>query len=103
MPRKGSTTARGYGTAHRALRRWWEPRVARGIVRCAQCGHPIRKGEAWDLGHDETNRTRYAGPQHAMIGARCRGNRSEGASKRGRVEPTAPAPLPDVPLEESEW
>lgn len=100
MPRPGTTTARGYGTRHRGLRAWWAPRVARGTVNCRRCGHPIRTGQPWDLGHDDHDRTTYRGPEHANC------NRSAGARQRGRtqqptVQPTAT--LPNEPLEANEW
>ena len=97
MPRAGTTKQRGYGAVHRSLRKWWEPRVKRGTVHCARCRQLIRKGEPWDLGHDDANRMRYRGPEHAEC------NRSAGGRQRGRVVPDVTAPPPDVPLEESEW
>jgi len=62
--RKGSTTARGYGWAHQKLRNRWVPYVARGEVDCARCGQTIWPGEAWDLGHVDGDKSRYAGPEH---------------------------------------
>ena len=97
VPRHGTTTARGYGAAHKALRAWWAPRVQRGRVHCARCRQLIRKGEPWDLGHDDANRIRYRGPEHADC------NRRAGAQQRGRIQQHTPAPAPDAPLEENEW
>ena len=63
--RRGSATQRGYGQEHRALRADWQARIAGGQpVTCARCGHPIRPGEPWDLGHNDT-RTAWTGPEHA--------------------------------------
>lgn len=76
---RGSTTARGYGTTHQALRRQWAPRVATGTVTCWRCGKLINATEPWDLGHDDHDRTRYRGPEHA---GRC--NRSAAASLGNR-------------------
>ena len=63
--RRGSTTARGYGGAHRALRKRLAPLVASGQMRCARCGGVIHPGEPWDLGHADGSRTRYHGAEHA--------------------------------------
>jgi hypothetical protein len=63
--RRGSTTGRGYGGAHRALRKRLAPLVASGQMRCARCGGVIHPGEPWDLGHADGSRTRYHGAEHA--------------------------------------
>ena len=70
-----STTERGYGHAHQQERKRWAPRVATGRIICWRCGHPIQIAAAWDLGHDDHDRTRYLGPEHL----RC--NRVAGAKK----------------------
>jgi hypothetical protein len=61
---KAKTVARGYGPAHKALRRRWAAEVARGDVYCARCGRLIFPGEPFDLGHDDFDRSRYNGPEH---------------------------------------
>lgn len=71
-----STSARGYGAAHRRLRERWAKRVERGGVQCTRCWLPIVPGTPWDLGHDDYDRSRYTGPEHA----RC----NRGAPRRGR-------------------
>lgn len=60
---RGSSTARGYGTAHRALRTQWQARIDSGEpIYCADgCGQRIT-GSDWHLGHDHTNGG-YLGPQ----------------------------------------
>jgi hypothetical protein len=73
-----STTARGYGTQHQTLRKTWAPLVEQGAVTCPRCARPITPGQAWDLGHHDTDRTRYTGPEHQ----RC--NRAAGAVKGNR-------------------
>jgi hypothetical protein len=65
MTGRRTTTQRGYGAQHQRLRRIWAPRVAGGQVPCARCGMLIAAGELWDLGHDDHNRDRYTGPEHA--------------------------------------
>src|ERR1700742_4760640 len=62
---RGTTAERGYGPAHQALRRRWEPSVEAGKVNCARCGKLIEPGTPWDLGHDDLDRSKYSGPEHA--------------------------------------
>lgn len=62
---RGTRQQRGYGAGHQRLRVEWEPRVATGTVPCARCGELIAAGERWDLGHDDHDRTKYRGPEHA--------------------------------------
>jgi hypothetical protein len=62
---RGSRQQRGYGSQHTALRREWSPKVATGTIKCWRCGQYIRAGQPWDLGHDDTDRTKYQGPEHA--------------------------------------
>lgn len=86
---RGSKTERGYGKPHEAERASWEPAVATGTVRCARgadckfgalgLGGFIRPGEAWDLGHRDDDRSRYAGPEHAAC------NRATAARRARRV------------------
>ena len=83
MPRHRSTTERGYGNDHQALRARWAPSVAAGQVfcharRCLMPNRLIRPGMAWDLGHTP-DRTAHTGPEHM----RC--NRSEGAARGNRL------------------
>jgi hypothetical protein len=59
------TNQRDYGAAHQKLRKQWRPIVEAGGVACATCRRPIIPGSPWDLGHDERDRSRYIGPQHA--------------------------------------
>jgi hypothetical protein len=73
---RGTPAERGYDAQHRALRKTWAVKVKAGGVRCWRCGEPIAPTEAWDLGHDDEDRTVYRGPEHA---GRC--NRAAGARK----------------------
>ena len=59
-----TTAQRGYGAAHDRLRKRWKPIVDRGEATCARCHQPIQPGTPWDLGHIDTDRTRYNGPEH---------------------------------------
>jgi hypothetical protein len=63
--REPSMRMQGYGVDHYARRRVLAPIVASGLVDCARCGEPIEPGTPWDLGHDDYDRTRYSGPEHA--------------------------------------
>lgn len=62
--RRASSTARGYGSAHRRLRVQIARVVASGFARCARCGDPIVPGSLWDLDHDDRDRSAYLGPSH---------------------------------------
>jgi hypothetical protein len=72
-----STTVRGYGAVHQALRKRWASRVVRGEVRCARCGRLIVPGTPWDLGHDDYDRSRYTGPEHRACNRATSGRRVE--------------------------
>ena len=61
---RSTTTQRGYGTVHQKLRARVAKLVRAGSATCARCGRAIAPTEPWDLGHDDTDRTRYTGPEH---------------------------------------
>lgn len=84
MPSQGNTTARGYGARHQAERKRWAPKVEAGETACWRCRQPIKPGVEWDLGHDDNDRNKYRGPEHARA-ADCPagGNRST----KGRETP----------------
>ncbi len=73
MPKAGTTYANGYGKRHEALRLEWKPKVDAGKVTCWRCGEWIDPLTDWDLGHDDSNRGQYRGPEHSGC------NRSAGA------------------------
>lgn len=84
-----TTTERGYGADHQALRRWWAPRVATGRIRCWRCGQLIPARAEWHLGHDDHDRRITRGPEHALCNLRAaaaKGNRSplRARLRRGR-------------------
>ncbi len=61
-----------YDRDFRALRKWWEPRVAAGGVRCRRAGDGcllepdtmIEPGTPWQLGHPDTFCSRETHPEH---------------------------------------
>lgn len=59
---RGSSTARGYGRDHQKERARVAPLVAAGKVKCWRCGELIVG--AFDLGHDDSDRSKYRGPEH---------------------------------------
>ena len=61
---KLSTTARGYGPAHRQLRARWSLEVDRGSVLCGRCGRLIEPGTFWDLSHPGDDKTQQPVPWH---------------------------------------
>jgi hypothetical protein len=75
-----SREARGYGPAHRTRRRILRPMVEAGLTYCARCGERILRGEPWDLGHDDFDRSLYIGPEHR----RC--NRSAAGKKSAELQ-----------------
>lgn len=82
--KRGTTTARGYGSAHQRARARWTGKVQAGSVTCWRCGEPIKPDEAWDLGHSDHDRNITRGPEHAH---RC--NRAA-AGRTGAASPPPP-------------
>lgn len=99
MPRNGNTTARGYGSAHQAERKRWEPMVAAGFVRCHAdvCKKVVRSNDPnarlispyqeWDLGHDYQT-GQWRGPEHREC------NRADGARRGNRLRRFIRRPAP---------
>ena len=86
---RGSTTARGYGSAHQKLRARWRPIVEEGqaychATICLMTTRWIPPHSSWHLGHTP-DRTGWTGPEHERCneadGAR-RGNRMRGQQRR---------------------
>ncbi len=61
---RGTTAERGYGSEHERLREAWRPLGEAGDVTCWRCREPINPGDAWDLGHDDLDRSVYRDPEH---------------------------------------
>lgn len=65
MTERPTTTARGYGGEHQRLRRAVAAQLERdGSVPCWRCGRAILPGMAWDLGHDDDDRSIVRGAEH---------------------------------------
>jgi hypothetical protein len=89
-----STSGRGYGWNHQLRRKALEPLVAAGHATCWRCGRPILPTEKWDLGHDDEDRTRYRGPEHASC------NRATNANRRSGRRVVPPLRLEDYPVDD---
>lgn len=72
-----TTTERGYGTQHQQLRARIAAEVNAGHATCWRCHKPIRPIDNWDLGHDDYDRSKYNGPEHAAC--------NRGATKRNQT------------------
>lgn len=60
---RGTTTARGYGTAHQKLRAHYQQRMDNGEpFTCWRCGQPINP-DNWTLGHCDIDRSQRHGPE----------------------------------------
>jgi hypothetical protein len=84
---RGTSTQLGYGTKHHHLRSYFKPLVEAGQAVCWRCGKPIGKGEPWDLGHNDDDRTRYNGPEHRT----CNRGAANKRPARNRRRNQAPA------------
>jgi hypothetical protein len=69
------TAERGYGPAHKKLRKQVAAIVERGVAVCWRCGLSIDPSESWDLGHDDVDRSRYIGPEHRACSRATAGRR----------------------------
>jgi hypothetical protein len=100
MPRAGTTTARGYGSRHKGLRKWWARRIDGGTVICWRCHRRITRDDPWHLGHDDNDRARYRGPEHERCSTEA-ARRLQLEAQRGTGVPAQA--LRDEPLEANEW
>lgn len=75
MPSEGTSKERGYDYKHRKLRKQIQPQVDAGQTTCWRCGLRILRGQPWDLGHDDHDRTKYRGPEHQACNRATTGRR----------------------------
>jgi len=76
---RGTSTQRGYGAAHQALRASLAPAVAAGEVDCWRCGRVIGPDEAWHLGHAPRPPGGAPPPHAGAEHARCNIDASNGS------------------------
>ena len=89
----GRTTTLGYGHQHQQLRAQWAPIVALGRTVCTPYRHPqfpdcpglITPADPWELGHDDTDKTKYTGPEH-----RTCNRRADGLKRIGKLQNSSP-------------
>jgi hypothetical protein len=80
-----TTTERGYGGQHVALRKRWAKIVAAGEASCARCGRWIAPGTHWDLGHADRDRSVYVGPEHRRCNRATAGRRRRLRDRAERI------------------
>lgn len=73
MPRPGSRQERGYGAEFDRAKRAARAAVKAGGVRCVRCDIEIDPDEAWDLDHDDYDRSIINGPAHRYCNRRAGG------------------------------
>lgn len=76
--RRGSRQERGYDAGHDRTRAEWAPLVATGTVRCWRCRKLISADAAWDLGHDDKDRSKHRGPEHVTCNRSAGGRAAHG-------------------------
>jgi hypothetical protein len=80
-----SRVRRGYGQAHKAMRKRYAAEVASGQAVCGRCGNWIEPGEPWDLGHND-DRSGYTGPEHRSCNRRAGGRAGAAVTNGARRE-----------------
>lgn len=95
MRRDRPTTAeRGYNGFHQALRRKLDIDIRAGHGICVRCGYAIDPDEQWDLGHSDTDRSVYSGPEHRHCNRATNTNGRATAERRRRTIDARIGPTP---------
>lgn len=81
-----STTARGYGYAHKQARHAALARLRDGDP-CARCHQPMYRSQDLELDHDDTDRTRYLGLSHARCNRAAGGHKSASNQRARAAQP----------------
>jgi hypothetical protein len=81
---KLSSAERGYGGDHQRRRRVVAKAVSAGRAICVRCGRPILPGQAWDLGHNDLDRSLYSGPEHRFA-KDCPAGGNRATNRKGRA------------------
>lgn len=87
MPKKpkASNIERGYGAEHVHLRRKYLDELNRvGQLHCWRCGGVILPDMPWHLGHDDWDRSKYRGPEHAKCNTAAAARKTN-MIRRGRA------------------
>lgn len=74
-----------YGRAHRKKRAQVKVLVDAGRAICWRCQKPIRPGSAWDLGHDDHDRSIYNGPEHSACNRATAGRPATNPTDTSRI------------------
>jgi hypothetical protein len=85
-----NTTSRGYGAAHQRMREQLLEAFVPGQP-CARCGQPILAAADADLGHDDQDRSKYAGLEHKRCNRATSGRARRGSQSAVRPPAAAPA------------
>lgn len=70
---RGRRQERGYDNEHDRLRATWQQRLNAGhLVRCWRCDKQVDPN-SWQLGHCDTDRSKYHGPEHVACNSATKG------------------------------
>lgn len=80
---KRTTTEQGYGWSHQQEReRVRKAMEANGGAFCWRCHELILPTDAWDLGHDDDDRSVYRGPEHRACNRATNRRHRDAGSRR---------------------